>query len=148
MFVFFDTSFLVDVDRRKQTTISLAKKLVEKNHRMFVSTITVSEIMTGAYLRKDYKEAAAKAKNVLNQFEWVGFEGLIAEKSGELMAYLISEGRKVEFQDVAIGASAMVLGADYLVTQNKAHFAFMKEKAVTTEEMTGILNKHETRKLK
>ena len=79
--------------------------------------------MTGAYLRKDYKTAVDKAEKVLGQFSWVLLDGEVAKLVGQLNAYLISKGLPIEYQDVAIAASCLAEGCDFLLTENEDHFA-------------------------
>ena len=87
-----------------------------------MSTVTVSEILTGSYLRKDYKTAVTKAERVLNQFQWVTLNGETAKLIAQLNAYLISQGQPIEYQDVAIAASFLLQCCDVLLTENKDHF--------------------------
>lgn len=116
-----DTSIIVDVDRGKQDVIDLCKQLTS-NNRAFISTVSVSEILTGAYLRKDYKAALRKAEKVLSQFRWVTLNGEAAKLIAELNAYLISKGQPIEYQDVAIAASFILESCTVLLTENKDHF--------------------------
>jgi predicted nucleic acid-binding protein len=134
--VFVDTSIIVDVDRGKQDVIELCKKLTSTN-RAFISTVSVSEILTGSYLRKDYKAAIKKAERVLGQFRWVPLNGEAAKLVAELNAYLISKGQPIEYQDVAIAASFLIEGCDVLLTENKEHFERLpnlKDKVMTPKE--------------
>jgi len=138
--VLVDTSIIVDVDRGRQNTIDLCKRLTRAN-RAFISTVSVSEIFTGAYLRRDYKRAVDKAEKVLGQFKWVLLDGEIAKLVGQLNAYLVSNGLPIEYQVVVIAASCLVEGCDYLMTQNEDHFARipkLKEKVVTPLEFIKI----------
>ena len=136
--VLVDTSIIVDVDRGKQNVIDLCKRLTRLNHA-FISTVSVSEILTGAYLRKDYKMAVGKAERVLGQFNWVYLDGEVARMVGQLNAYLISNGLPIEYQDVAIAASCLVEGCDLLLTENGDHFKRiprLKGKVMTPQELT------------
>ena len=119
--IFVDTSIIVDIDRGKQEVIELCKKLTSTNSA-FISTVSVSEILTGSYLRRDYKTAVKKAEKVLNQFCWVPLNGEVAKLVAELNAYLLSKGQPIEYQDVAIAASFLLERCDVLLTENKAHF--------------------------
>ena len=119
--VFIDTSIIVDVDRGKEDVIELCKRLTSTNSA-FISTVSVSEILTGSYLRKDYKAAVKKAERVLSQFRWVSLGGEVAKLIAELNAYLISKGQPIEYQDVAIAASFLLECCDVLLTENKEHF--------------------------
>ena len=137
MRVLLDTSVIVDVDRGKKEVIDVCRKLTME-HEALISTVTVSEILTGSYLRKDYRKAVAKAKKVLGQFSWINLDGAVAEKTAQLNAYLITEGQPIEYQDQAIAASCLVTRSDVLLTRNKEHFIripALKDKVLTPEEL-------------
>ena len=121
MKIVLDTSVIVEIDRRNNDTISLIKKLAADN-TLIVSTITVSEILAGSYLRRDFEKASIAAKQILGQFLWVDFDGAIAEKTGQYIAYLIAEGKIIEYPDTEIAATFKVSDADYILTLNKPHF--------------------------
>ena len=140
--VFVDTSIIVDVDRGKQDVIDLCKQLTSTNSA-FISTVSVSEILTGSYLRKDYKLALKKAEKVLSQFRWVTLNGETAKLIAELNAYLISKGQPIEYQDVAIAASFLLECCDVLLTENKDHFQRLpnlRNKVLTPKEFAKNFN--------
>lgn len=62
-----------------------------------VSTVTISEILAGSYLRKDYEKAVSGAKRILAQFLWVELSPEIGEKTAQYLAYLIAEGKMIEY---------------------------------------------------
>jgi len=135
--VLVDTSIIVDVDRGKENAINLCKQLT-RTHSALISTVSVSEILTGSYLRKDYNRAVEKAEKVLGQFTWVSLNGEIAKLIAQLNAYLISNGLPIEYQDVAIAASCLVERCDVLLTENKDHFSRipkLKGKVMTPEHL-------------
>ena len=101
--VLVDTSIIVDVDRGKQDVIELCKQLTSTNNA-YISTVSISEILTGAYLRKDHEKAVKKAEKILSQFRWIPLNGETAKLVAELNAYLIANGQPIEYQDVAIVA--------------------------------------------
>ncbi|MHA1315744.1 MAG: type II toxin-antitoxin system VapC family toxin [Candidatus Helarchaeota archaeon] len=84
--------------------------------------ITISEIFTGVYLRKDYETATKKVRLLLGQINWINFDFQIAKKAGEINAYLIANGKKIDFQDVLIAATFTIQDCDFLLTFNKKHF--------------------------
>ena len=134
--VFVDTSIIVDVDRGKEDVIELCKRLTGTNSA-FISAVSISEILTGSYLRKDYKAAVNKAEKVLSQFRWVALNGETAKLIAELNAYLISKGQPIEYQDVAIAASFLLEHCDVMLTENKEHFERLpnlKGKVMTPKE--------------
>jgi len=137
MKILIDTTVLVEIDRNRKEIITLIKKLV-KEHELYLSVITVSEILTGAYLRKDHDLAAIKAKLLMGQMNWVDVDPLIAEKAGEINAFLIINGLKIEFPDVLIAATSLVLKCDLLISSNKDHFQripALKNKVLTPLEL-------------
>ncbi len=140
--VFVDTSIIVDVDRGKQDVIELCKRLTSTNSA-YISTVSVSEILTGSYLRKDYKTAVKKAEKVLSQFRWVPLNGETAKVIAQLTAYLISKGQPIEYQDVAIAASFLLEHCDVMLTENKEHFERLpnlKGKVKTPKEFSSEEN--------
>ena len=124
MRILFDSSIIVEIDRQNEQVINLLKKLVIKKHELIISTITVSEILTGSYLRKDSEEAVIKAREVLNQFNWKEFDNECAENSAKLLAFLIVEKKEksVDYPDILIASTFMTLNCDYLITLNKKDF--------------------------
>ncbi len=140
--VFVDTSIIVDVDRGKHDVIELGKRLTSTNSA-YISTVSVSEILTGSYLRKDYKTAVKKAEKVLSQFRWVPLNGETAKVIAQLTAYLISKGQPIEYQDVAIAASFLLEHCDVMLTENKEHFERLpnlKGKVKTPKEFSSEEN--------
>ena len=127
MKVLIDTSVIIEIDRRNEEVISFLKKLTERNVDLVVSAITLSEIFAGSYMQKDFKKSVIEAKKILSQFLWIDFDSQVAEKTGQLVAYLIAEGKPVEYQDIAISATFYVSKSDYLVTLNKSHFVILPE---------------------
>jgi predicted nucleic acid-binding protein len=136
MKILLDTSVIVDIDRGKKEIIELCEKIVS-NHKAFLSTVTVSEILTGSYLRTDYSKAIKKAERLLTLFTWIPLDGDVALIIAELNSALIVEGLPIEFQDVAIAASFHAANCDFLLTDNKEHFTRMrtiKDKVLTPKE--------------
>lgn len=122
MNILFDTSFLVQLDRKNAVAIELGKSLVGKDYNLWISTISVAEMMTGAYLSPLPELARKNVLSILNLFNWVNVTTNIAFRTAELSAFLISHKRRIEFQDVLIAATAMELNATYILTENKKDF--------------------------
>ena len=144
MKVVFDTSVIVEIDRKNEDAIKIIKKLIDNGDEILISTITVSEILVGPHFMKNFKEASIQAKRILSQFLWIDFNGIIAEKTAQYIAFLISENRVAEYQDAVIAATCKVKGAEYLITLNKKHFDIfpdLKNNVYTIEEFKKILKK-------
>ncbi len=139
MKILVDTSAIVEIDRQKETTVDLFKKLTESDTQLLISTITVSEILTGSYLRTDFKAAVITSKEILSQFLWLPMDGQIAEKTAQLLAYLLTQKKSIEYQDTVIAATFLISGSDYLLTLNKKEFLVfpqLKEKVFSPEELS------------
>lgn len=117
-----DTSILVEIDRHSASVVALLQQLAEKQEELIISTVTVTEILTGAYLRRDAQAAVPKARDVLNQFSWRDIDGQLADAAAKLNAFLIGEGKMIEFPDILIAATALVERADALLTLNRKDF--------------------------
>lgn len=127
MKIILDTSAIVEIDRKNEEVIKLIKSLIDEDCNIMVSTVTVSEILTGSYLTRDFKKSLSEAKRILGQFIWIELNAEIAEKTAQYMAYLISNGKTIEYPDVVIAATFKIMQADYLLTLNKAHFQSIPE---------------------
>lgn len=123
MRVSLDTGIIVDVERGNQEVVELLDSLISRGDQIFVSSVVLSEIFTGTYLREDYKKAVKKAKKLFTLFEVVPLDSEIAEIIGEINAHLIANGSPVEYQDVAIAATFLHRKGDYLLTENREHFS-------------------------
>lgn len=122
MKLFFDTSVLVDIDRQRESTIVALEEATKADTELWISTITVSEILVGALLRKDHAKATLRAREVLGRFVWQDLDADAAERTASLIAHLYAAGKPIEYQDCAIAGSALAAHADILVTENKEHF--------------------------
>lgn len=143
MKVLFDTSIIVEIDRKNKSAIDIVKSLIDKDADLFISTVTLSEILTGCHLRDNYENASMEAKRILSQFLWMDFDSQIAEKTAEFMAFLIKKGKTIEYQDVAIAATFDSINGDFLLTLNKPNFeniASLKGRVFTLNELKGKLN--------
>ena len=141
MKIFFDISILVEIERKNKEVIELCKELVRKNVELIISVISISEILTGVYLREDSNKAARRAKELLMQFKWFKFDAEVADKTAKILAYRIAKGKKVEYQDDVIAASFLVSNSDFLLTLNLKHFnlPFLKEKVCLPKELKSKL---------
>lgn len=144
MRVFFDTSILVDLDRQRDETLQMLERASRAGHEFLISTVSVSEIFSGAYLQRDAEAAAARARRALGQFQWQDLDGEAALRTGQISAYLISHGRRLEYADTAIAGCFLSARGDVLVTDNKAHFESIPAltgRVLTTKEAAKALGK-------
>jgi predicted nucleic acid-binding protein len=138
-----DTSIIVGIERGDRRVVELLDALISGDHYLFVSSVVLSEIFTGTYLREDYRKAVKKARDLFSLFEVVPLDADVAETMGRINAYLIARGLPIEYQDVAIAATFLSRGGEYLLTENTEHFSRipgLENKTVRPEEFKGIFS--------
>ena len=136
-----DTSIIVEIERKNEEIIEIIEKLMKK-HEIFISTVVLSEIFTGTYLREDYEKATKKARGLFSKFGIIPLNTEIAEIIGQINAFLIADGSVIEYQDIAIAATFVYKKGDYLLTKNKKHFGRIPElsdKVLTPDEEDRIV---------
>lgn len=141
MKILLDTSIIVEIDRKNKLSIGIIKKLVAK-YAVYISVVTLSEILTGGYLRDDYEDSVAEINRVLSQFYLIDMDSDIADTTAKFQAKLIKAGKIIEYPDIVIAATFNKIEGDYLLTLNKAHFdviAELKGKVFTPEDFITIL---------
>lgn len=139
MRILLDTSIVVEIDRHNHRVVELLKRLMEHGDDLIISTVTVAEILTGSYLRRDTRSSVLTAKEVLNQFVWEDLKGETAEAAAKLFSFLIVEKKQdaIEYPDVLIAATFFSAHCDALMTLNTKDFLLLphvKEHTYTPDE--------------
>lgn len=104
MGILFDTSYLIDVERRAST--------LRESEEAAVAAITVSELLHGV-LRADAAHRAGRqalVEAILGSVEVVPFDDRIARVHADLWASLEKVGRPLGAHDLLIAATAISLG--------------------------------------
>ena len=140
MRIVIDSTVLIDIERKNKETLDLVKSLLANNEEIIISTVTISEVLTGVYYIGK-REGLLDARNVLSQFSTVALDAEVADKTAQFVAFLLKNGSPIEFKNVAIAATFAVTKSDFLLTQNKKHFEVIPEigsKARTISEFKKI----------
>ncbi|MDD1701655.1 MAG: type II toxin-antitoxin system VapC family toxin [Methanoregula sp.] len=119
---FLDTSICVDVLRTKgvQRSIELFESF-DCGNTGYISVITVAELSAGASLSL-LRDAVSKTEELLAHVEIIDLTESIALDGGKIYAGLSKAGKKIEFNDCLIAATARSLGIREIVTRNTEHF--------------------------
>jgi len=119
---FLDTSICVDVLRTNgaQKSFDLFKSF-EGENTGYISVITVAELSAGASL-SPRNDAVNKTEELLAHVQIVELTETIAMEGGKMYATLSKTGKKIEFNDCLIAATAHSLGMSEIVTRNCDHF--------------------------
>jgi len=115
--ILIDSSIIIDFLRKRDKQKTLLWKLKEKNRRGFISAITVFELYAGAITKKHYEDL----DRLLKWYEIVSFSEEIAKVSGEIYKKLKLQNKLIEFRDIFIGATALILEIP-IITLNEDHF--------------------------
>jgi len=97
-----DTSILVEIDRG--ITEEKIKK-IKDNINPKTSTITVSELYTGAYKREKTDESSLE--NLISAFKQIPLNQEIAKKAGELISRKQEKDLGIGINDIYIAATAI-----------------------------------------
>ncbi|MCS7366042.1 MAG: type II toxin-antitoxin system VapC family toxin [archaeon GB-1867-035] len=131
-----DTSYLIDLVRRKPEAVKLARKIDEEKAYTAISAITYHEYLLGVYLshwrnKQKLKEMLRKAEAELKIFDILPYTEAIARKTAEKLAYLIKIGKPTSLADLIIAATAITHKLK-LVTRNKKHYENIPELEIIT----------------
>jgi predicted nucleic acid-binding protein len=120
---FLDTSICVDVLRTNgpQRSFDLFESFSSGQNTGVISVITVAELSAGAAL-SSLKDAQKKTEELLAYVTIVELNESVAVAGGKIYANLSKTGKKIEFNDCLIAATAQSLGFDEIVTRNCDHF--------------------------
>ncbi|MEI7857152.1 MAG: type II toxin-antitoxin system VapC family toxin [Methanomicrobiales archaeon] len=120
---FLDTSICVDVLRTNgpQKSFELFESFADNKNTGIISVITIAELSAGAAL-SPRNDAIKKTQELLAYVRFVELDESIALAGGKIYAKLSQAGRKIEFNDCLIAATAQSLGMSEIVTRNCDHF--------------------------
>lgn len=128
--IMLDTNVIIDLGRGR----SAAKKILEnfKETVFAISAITIQEIYVGLgyILEKHGKELyeinKEKSQILLEDYTILKITRPILELSGLNKGKLRAKGVTIEIQDLIIGSTAEILGAEKIITRNPKHFEVFK----------------------
>lgn len=120
---FLDTSICVDILRTNgaEKSVELFESFADHNTGS-ISVITVSELSCGSSL-SSRPDAVIKTKQLLAYLQIIELTESIAWEGGKHFAALSKKGKKIEFNDCLIAATAQSLGIHEIVTRNCDHFS-------------------------
>lgn len=125
-----DTNVIIDLGRGRS---GVKKKLENfKEAEFAISAITIQEIYVGlGYIlekhgKELYEKNKEKSQNLLEDYIILKITRPILEHSGLIKGKLRAKGVTIEIQDLIIGSTAEILGAEKIITRNPKHFEVFK----------------------
>jgi len=136
---FLDTSICVDVLRTNgpQKSLELFESFSDEKNTGIISVITVAELSAGAAL-SPLKDALKKTDELLAYVRIIELDETTAMAGGKIYAQLSKAGKKIEFNDCLIAATAHSLGMDEIVTRNCDHFNRIDGCSAVVPEKLGL----------
>ena len=116
-------SFLLDTNicSAHMRGTSLASKFVQHSGRLFVPTIVIAELYSGAFKVPNSQKLLAGIDELLNEVTVLDFDAACARRFGEIRGRELREGQPSKFVDLLI-ASVALTHELILVTHNTADF--------------------------
>ncbi len=124
MLYMLDTNICSYIIRNQPEIIKEKLKEIEREHKIGLSTIVVSELLYGAY-KKGSKKLIEVVESFVDCFQIYEYGLNAAKEYGKLRAELEKRGEVIGAYDLQIAAHAIALGAT-LVTNNEKEFSRIK----------------------
>jgi len=119
--VCFDTSFLVDLVRRRPQAEEKLRQYLENGDPLTTTPISAAELFEGALSGKSRRGEYERVDGLLRHLELLEFSLTVCEKYGRLVNDLRTRGNPIGDLDTLI-ASAAITHRQILLTRNKTHF--------------------------
>jgi tRNA(fMet)-specific endonuclease VapC len=119
--VCFDTSFLVDLVRRRPQAEEKLRQYLENGDPLTTTPINAAELFEGALSTKTRRGDYERVDGLLRHLELLEFSFAVCEKYGRLVNDLRARGNPIGDLDALI-ASTAITHRQILLTRNKAHF--------------------------
>ncbi len=118
--------YLLDSDIAIELPRGRNPLLIEKlasipRQKVFLSAVTVSELLFGAYRSRDPQHLLAMCRKFCLSFQILSLDENAAERAANVRAYLEEQGQRIGAYDVLIAGIALAYGQT-LVTHNIREF--------------------------
>jgi len=118
-----DTSFLVDLMRRKSSAIDLYTSYEVEGITLSTTVITALELYKGAHLSVQTETNLKKVKTILSLFDVLPLNESVCEVFGALSAVLQKKGKPIGNFDEVI--ASMALSHDGILITPDNHFSHL-----------------------
>lgn len=126
-----DTSFIIDILRKRENALKRLGTLIEKNESLKITTLTIFELFSGLVNSTKYEKEKGEIEKILKSQIIISLGEESAKKAGEIDGQLSSEGNTLEPIDIMIGAIAL-LNKEKVLTRNISDFSRIKGLEIET----------------
>lgn len=122
MRVCLDSSFVIDILKKREGAYSKLRELEAINAELLISTLVVFECYVGCYHKQRPRQLAG-FKQLLksNTIQIIPVDEQIAEEAGKIQGELLQKGLPSKIIDLLIGVTAIQQGA-IVLTRDTNHF--------------------------
>ena len=111
--VFLDSSFIVDYLRGNKDALKVYDKFEEANQELFISTVSIMEVVSGAYRSQKTNDEIEKIKKLLSNIGLYDFTEECAFEAGKVEAELAKKGNIIDTEDIMIASTALISGPNF-----------------------------------
>ncbi len=119
--VCFNTSFLIDLVRRRPEAEEKLREHLENGDPLTTTPVSAAEAYEGVFSPRSRKGEFERVDGLLRHLELLNVSLAVCEKYGRLTNELCAKGVPVGDLDTLIASTAMI-HRQILLTRNKAHF--------------------------
>jgi len=119
MGIILDTCVFIQAERQKQ---SLDYEALDKFGNVYISAVTVSELLLGVHKANSEKrrlKRSAFVENILSEIPVLNFNMEVARLHAEIYNYLSDDGNLIGAHDLIIAATALTNACGILTTNTK-----------------------------
>ena len=126
-----DTSFIIDLLRKKENALKKLEELTKKNEPLIITNLTIFELSSGLVKSQKYEKEKQEIEKVLESQLITSLNKQSAEKAGEIDGQLSREGNSIGSIDIMIGAIAL-LRKEKVLTRDINDFSRIKNLEIET----------------
>ena len=119
--VCFDTSFLIDLVRRRPEAEEKLREYLENGDPLTTTPISAAEVYEGAFSPKSRRGEVERVDGLLRHLELLDISLGVCQRYGRLTNELRAKGTPIGDLDALIASTAMA-HRQILLTRNKTHF--------------------------
>ena len=131
--ILLDTSFLIDVLKKREYAVNKAVEIVNKD-KLATTYVNIYELLFGIYNKKtiNHEKELNAVKDLKNKLEILTLDENSTKKSAEIGGELMIKGQIIGDTDNMIAGIMLCNGINTIVTRNVDHFKRIKGIEVET----------------
>ncbi|MEK6808998.1 MAG: type II toxin-antitoxin system VapC family toxin [Nanoarchaeota archaeon] len=131
--ILLDTTFLIDLLRKKENAIEKAVELIKRD-KLATTYINIYELLFGVYSLSgaDYKQKLESVSKLIDKLELLSLDKHSAIISAKIGGDLSLKGQMIGDTDCMIAGISLANGITTIITRNAEHFGRIKGLKIET----------------